>query len=141
MEKKPYRLLLTVLLIFFLYTYQGILYGYVASLKIYFLNRKVDFNHLSIYELISIPIYTKFIFSPFLDLYYYKPIGKRMSYILTISFILFFYYLYLAQNIADLIQNLEIYKTTFLLFVSMLLISIQDVAIDALCEETFLDEH
>lgn len=74
--------------------------------------------------MISIPIYTKFIFSPFLDLHYVKRIGKRMSYIMSISFFLFFYYIYLGLNIDLLLENLQIYKVTILLFIAMLLISI-----------------
>ena len=124
MDKKSYNLFLYTILIFFMYTYQGLLYGLVSSIKIFLTKKGVPINQLSIYETIQIPVYTKFLFSPLLDLIYYKPIGKRMTYILSISIFFTFYYYYLALNMDSWMESLEVYKIIFSLLLSMFMVSI-----------------
>ncbi len=68
-----------------LYTYQGILYGLMTSIRILLQKENVSYQKLSVYDWVFMPTFLKFLFSPLLDIYYMRRIGKRMSYIIPLS--------------------------------------------------------
>jgi len=52
-------------------------------------------DELAIFEFVSIPIYLKFLCAPFLDEIFSQRLGRRMTFILPLSFILSIQYYYL----------------------------------------------
>lgn len=90
---------------------------------------------MSLFDLSQIPIYTKFLAGPILDKFYSKKFGKRMTYIFPISILLVSLFLWLSKSADKLMTESQGVGLALPLFVGMTLVSIQDLAIDALCEE------
>ena len=137
LQKRAYSIFLYVTCTLFLYTYQGFFFGYMASIKLMLKKNHVSYEKLALFDFISAPLYLKCFVSPFLDIHYTKLIGKRMTYIFPISIVLSAIYFVLSSRITELVENAQIESLTFIFFIMMLLICVQDVAIDSLCEEIF----
>ncbi len=140
MEKHSYNLTIMILVFFCLYSIQGFFFGYIHSLKILMKNNGISYEKLAMLDMITFPLYLKCFFSPFLDIYYFKKFGKRMSYIIPMSILITSLFIYLAFNIDDMIENENIVSLSGIFLVMMNLVCIQDVAIDSLAEEVFSEK-
>ena len=121
--------------------FQGILYGYITSLKFLLKSKGTSYQMLSLFDLVNSPAYFKFFFAPILDIYYSKKLGKRMTYITFLSVISVILFGLLAIKSDGWIKTQDIWSLTATTFTLMVAICVQDVAIDSLVEEVFNESH
>ena len=120
---------------FMLYSYQGFLFGLNEAIKLLLKEKGAADSDLSLQALTTSPFYLKFIAAPFLDVYYSKRIGKRMTWILPISLIASAFFFLFADKMEHWLIEKNYESLALLTFIQFVFIAIQDVAIDGMvCE-------
>lgn len=135
---RPYSLPLMVLAFFLLYIFQGLFFGYIQSISLLLKEHDFSYAQMSMLNLVSMPFYIKCFFSPFLDIYYSRRLGKRMTYISVFSVLSAGCYLFIASRVNSWIDQRQVSTLSTTLILTTFIIAIQDLAIDALAEEIFV---
>jgi MFS transporter, PAT family, solute carrier family 33 (acetyl-CoA transportor), member 1 len=141
---------LVISMFFLLYIYQGMLFGLSAAISLLLKDKGLADADLSWQALASSPFYLKFLAAPFMDVFYFKQVGKRMSWILPISAISAVIYLLYAESVphwlanarsADGLTNSDyVFSLAAFTFTQFVLVAVQDVAIDGMVCEILNEE-
>lgn len=123
-----------------LYSYQGFLFGLNEAVKLLLKDKGAADSDLAVLSLTTSPFYLKFIIAPFMDVYYSKWIGKRMTWILPISLVASFLFFAFADSIEAWIESKDFKNLAILIFLQFVIIAIQDVAIDGMVCEILNEE-
>ena len=130
------------LLLITLYMLQAVPIGLVSGSIPIILKRSVSFQQISIFNLASYPYSLKFFWSPLVDSYYIKQIGKRKSWIIPIQLAAGVFMIFLSQDIESMMRDSEkIYILTFSMFFLYLLFATQDIAVDGWAIELLSKEN
>lgn len=119
-------------MLFAFYLVWGLIFGYFCnSLNVILIKKGASYSSLSQLSLISYPFALKFVFSPLVDAYYIKLLGKHKTYIVISNYIMSGLLVLFAFFIEDWINNLEITKITAVGFFLIFFLSFQCNAADA----------
>ena len=103
--QRNYTLSYMVAAFLFMYIFQGLFFGYLESISLLLKEKGFSFSQMSLLKFTTLPFYTKCFFSPVLDIFYSRKMGKRMTYIFSFSLIsaccYFFISLFIDGWIAD----------------------------------------
>lgn len=119
-------------MLFAFYLVWGLIFGYFCnSLNVILIKKGASYSSLSQLSLMSYPFALKFVFSPLVDTYYIKLLGKHKTYIVISNYIMSGLLLLFAFFIEDWINHLEITKITAIGFFLILFLAFQCNAADA----------
>lgn len=126
---------LGMLVLFILYTLQGIPMGLCASIPVFLKERGVTYEGLSLFSLVSLPFSLKLLWAPFVDSCYFSTVGRRKTWLIPIQFVTGFLMIYGSQFLdlwmGDLYGSSPDVNTLFLFFFSLyFLMASQDIAVD-----------
>ncbi|GMM37809.1 hypothetical protein DASC09_051340 [Saccharomycopsis crataegensis] len=121
-------------LLVLLYFLQGIPVGLAfGSIPFLMKSSHLSYSQLGTFSLASYPYSLKLFWSPFVDSFYSKKIGRRRSWIIPVQSLTGLVFIILGFRIdtyfADLSKNLN--TLTFCFFVLVLMASTQDIAVDS----------
>lgn len=141
---------LVISMFFLLYIYQGMLFGLSAAISLLLKEKGLADADLSWQALASSPFYLKFLAAPFMDVFYFKKVGKRMSWILPISVISALIYVWGANLVPDWLAHARspqgvtnsnhVFALAAFTFAQFVLVAVQDVAIDGMVCEILNEE-
>ena len=123
-----------------LYCYQGFLLGLNEAIKLLLKEKGSSDAALSLQALTTSPYYFKFIIAPFMDVYYSRYLGKRMSWILPISVIASAMFFLFANKVEVWIDQQAHQELALYIFIQFVFIAFQDVAIDSMVCEILNEE-
>ena len=95
----------------------GILQGYPESLEIIIMSKGASFSDQALLSLNQYPFLLKIFFVPFLDMYYFKRLGKSKTLISISGIILFFILFFFGSESEHYLENLRVVFITGLWFV------------------------
>jgi hypothetical protein len=125
-----------IILLIILYLIQGIPVGLVLGSIPYLLkampNSSLTYGDIGIFTITAYPYSLKLLWSPFVDSIYFKSIGRRKSWIIPIQTCLGLLFLYLSNNIDQLLdpKNIDVVYLTLVFGLMILLSATQDIAVD-----------
>lgn len=120
-----------ILILLILYSFQGLPFGlFQFQLPIVFKDH-LTYKEIGVLSCSTIPKTMKFLWAPLIELYYFKSIGKRKSWIVPTQLVGSAVLLYLSQNIDELVKTNQITFLTILLGVNTFVITCQDIAVDS----------
>ena len=124
-----YRLLFLLML----YSVQGFAFGFLditmpVSLKKYF-----SYSEIGIICWSWLPFSIKFLFAPFVDTYYFKWLGKKRSWIVPTQILIAAINFYISKNLDKFIEDRRYFTIALMFFLIILLLVLQDIAIDGWC--------
>lgn len=76
---------MSMLVLFMLYTLQGIPMGLCGSIPLIMKERGVSYEGLSLFSLVSIPFSLKLLWAPLVDSCYFKRLGRRKTWIIPVQ--------------------------------------------------------
>ena len=91
-------------------------------------------------HLLVLPFSLKLFFAPFLDLYYFKRLGRRRSYIIPTNYIISGILIALSCRVESLIESKNIDFLAIAGILAIFPLSIQDIAVDGLGADLFTEE-
>ena len=74
-----------MMLLFLLYTLQGIPMGLCGSIPLIMKERGVSYEGLSLFSLVSIPFSLKLLWAPLVDSCYFRSVGRRKTWIIPVQ--------------------------------------------------------
>ena len=131
-QEKHKDIKLIVGLLTILYGIQGMIIGIVYETIPLILKSKISYTQIGVYMLSTYPFSLKILWSPLVDTYYFKSIGKRRTWIIISQFscclLLLFLYSHIDYYLENIVENLvPLSIFSFLLTFS---ICSQDIAVD-----------
>jgi len=131
-QEKHKDIKLIVGLLTVLYGIQGMIIGIVYETIPLILKSKISYTQIGIYMLSTYPFSLKILWSPLVDTYYFKSIGKRRTWIIISQFscclLLLFYYSHIDYYLENIVESLI--PLSFLSFLLTFSICSQDIAVD-----------
>lgn len=121
-----------IILLVILYLLQGVPLGLCFGSIPFLLKSRLSFSDLAIFSLSSYPYSVKLLWSPFVDSYYLKSVGRRKSWIIPTQLLIGATLIFLGLNIDEFLNLAQVPITqltiafTFLIF----LCATQDIAVD-----------
>ncbi|CDW76460.1 acetyl-coenzyme a transporter 1 [Stylonychia lemnae] len=120
---------------------QGLPLGlFLSSFPIIF-KKYLTYSEIGIMMMCTVPFSFKILWSPFVDLYYIKSIGKRKSWIVPSQILISMMLFYMSGSVEEMLINKEIYLATSLFTVMIFIITCQDIAVDSWAVEILDDEN
>lgn len=123
------------------YIYQCCIPGFVFSAEIIFQKNGATLADQGTISIVSYPFMFKMIYAPFMDVVFWKRFGKRKSYIVPMSVLAALLLIVYAFYIETWLDNLEINTFTLAFLILIVIITFQDVAIDAVGVSMFDPEY
>ena len=121
-----------LLILLGLYLTWGLLFGYfVNSINMLLIKRGANYSSLSQLTIMGYPFALKFIFSPLVDNYYWKWLGKHKTYVLFSNYLISLLLFVSAFYIEEWIKTLDINKITLVGLFIVFPLSFQSIAVDA----------
>lgn len=125
---------LNVLILLLLYTIQGLQLGLTSAIPILLQsNKNVSYQDQAVFSLVMWPYTLKLLWAPLVDAVYIKKIGRRKSWLIPVQFIMGSFFLYIANDINDLLPETgkpNIEKLVRVFFVATFLVATQDIIVD-----------
>jgi PAT family acetyl-CoA transporter-like MFS transporter 1 len=123
---------LSICILIFLYTLQGIPMGLCISLPLIFKEKGISYESLSLFSLVSIPFSLKILWAPLVDTYYLRTIGQRKSWILPTQFISGIAMIVGSSFVRNWLihANTSIYQLTGYFMLLYFMMATQDIAVD-----------
>jgi PAT family acetyl-CoA transporter-like MFS transporter 1 len=121
-----------IVLLVILYLLQGVPLGLCFGSIPFLLKSKLSFADLAVFSLSSYPYSLKLLWSPFVDSYFSKSIGRRKSWIIPTQFVIGCSLIILGLYIDDFLagSNIPISQLTFAFTFLIFLCATQDIAVD-----------
>ena len=79
----------------------------------------------------TMPFTFKVLYSPFVEFYHIKAVGKRRSWIIPAQFIMTASLYYLRANIEEMLETKQISSLSYILLFLVFIITVQDIAVDS----------
>ncbi len=113
-----------------LYSVQGIVFNFLLDSLVFIQKKELSYSQIGMIKMCSYPFSLKLLWSPLIDSYYFKCIGRRKTWIIPCQIILigFLYYLYL--NYEDIMRIKDIFQYSVICFLILFLLATQDIALD-----------
>lgn len=121
-----------ITLLVILYLLQGVPLGLCFGSIPFLLKSKLSFSDLALFSLSSYPYSLKLLWSPFVDSYYLKSIGRRKSWIIPTQLLIGITLIFLGFNIDEYLNlaDIPITQLTFAFTFLIFLCATQDIAVD-----------
>lgn len=120
-----------IFLLHCLYFVQGIPLGFFGvAISILLVEAGATYSELGILSFCNYPFCMKILFAPIEDFYFSSKFGKRKTYIIPCQYFLSCIFLALSFKIEDLIADKNITTLGFLGFFIVMMVAIQDIAVD-----------
>ena len=119
-----------IFLLVVLYLLQGVPLGLCFGSIPFLLKSKLSFSDLALFSLSSYPYSLKLLWSPFVDSYYIKSIGRRKSWIIPTQLVIGLGLIFLGFRIDDYLSDANITQLTFAFTFLIFLCATQDIAVD-----------
>jgi len=130
-----------MILLIVLYSFQGLPIGFFSGSVPLLFKKYLSYSEIGLLMMCTMPFSFKVLWSPFVDLYYSKSIGKRKSWIiptqLIISVILFF----ISGRLEQMLMAKEVHTVTALFTLMIFIITCQDIAVDSWAVEILHEEN
>ncbi|XP_025194188.1 acetyl-coenzyme A transporter 1-like isoform X2 [Melanaphis sacchari] len=125
---------LNIFILLLLYTIQGLQLGLTSAIPIFLQsNKNVSYQDQAVFSLVTWPYTLKLLWAPLVDAFYIKKIGRRKSWLIPVQFIMGSFFLYIADDIKNLLPETgkpNIEKLVFVFFIATFLVSTQDIIVD-----------
>ena len=130
-----------MVVLFLLYTLQGIPMGLCGSIPLIMKERGVTYEGLSLFSLVSLPFSLKLLWAPLVDSCYFRSIGRRKTWIIPVQILTGIVMLVAAPYVDSWMGNMEVDSenetqgpqvailTVFFLFLYFLMAT-QDIVVD-----------
>ncbi|RHZ67040.1 hypothetical protein Glove_303g95 [Diversispora epigaea] len=120
------------ILLVVLYLLQGVPVGLAFGSIPFLLKSKLSYSQLGIFSLATYPYSLKLLWSPIIDTFYFKKIGRRKSWIIPIQLLTGGLFFWLGKHVDQMlnVEKPDIYSLTFIFFALIFFSATQDVAVD-----------
>mmetsp|Transcript_2155 Transcript_2155/g.5419 ORF Transcript_2155/g.5419 Transcript_2155/m.5419 type:complete len:469 (-) Transcript_2155:724-2130(-) len=131
-----------ILLLTLLYCFQGIPLGLAGGSLPFLLKQHLSYTQVGIFSLVSYPFSLKFLWSPLIDAYFFKSLGRRKSWVIPMELMAGAMMIYLSYNIDSmLIDDSYIWTLTSNFFILIFLFATHDIAVDGWALEILQEEN
>ena len=131
-----------IVLLIILYCLQGVPLALGLASLPYLLKKHASFHEIATFSLAAYPFSLKFLWSPFVDSYYFQSIGRRLSWIIPLQIASGILMISLSYSIDDmLISPDHIGILTCYMFLLILIYATQDIAVDGWAVELLQPEN
>jgi len=113
-----------------LYVLQGVVLGLSTSVPLYLTNAGATWKQQGTYNFVGYPFSLKLIWAPVIDVFYFRRLGRRQTWLLPIQVLLGIALIILSFFIDSLINGLRIVPLTIVVFFIMVFTASQDVCVD-----------
>ena len=120
-----------MILLVILYSFQGLPLGFFLSSVPIIFKKYLTYSQIGEIMLCTMPFSFKVLWSPFVEFYHFKSIGKRKSWIIPTQLIMCVILFYLQQNLENLLIAQDVYFVAFTLTFFVFIITCQDIAVDS----------
>jgi PAT family acetyl-CoA transporter-like MFS transporter 1 len=124
----------SILLLFLLYTLQGVPMGLASSIPLLLQERGASYTDQSIFSLVSWPFSLKLLWAPIVDGFYYPPFGRRKSWLIPVQFLCGFMMIMATSRINSMLGDNksppDVHGLTVFFIVLYFLMATQDIAVD-----------
>lgn len=113
-----------------LYSIQGLIFNFILDSLIFLQKKDLSYSEIGMIKFCNYPFSLKLLWSPLVDTYYFKSIGRRKTWIIPCQILIMFglYYLYLNYDLLMMSKSIVYY--TFVCFSIIFLLATQDIALD-----------
>lgn len=91
----------------------------------------MTYQEVGVIMMCTLPFSLKVLWSPFVDLYYFKSFGRRKSWIVPSQLLMCAILFYLQGTIEDLLEHKHVYNITALFTLMIFVVTCQDIAVDS----------
>jgi PAT family acetyl-CoA transporter-like MFS transporter 1 len=124
----------SILLLFLLYTLQGVPMGLASSIPLLLQERCVTYSEQSMFSLVSWPVSLKLLWAPVVDSIYFPAFGRRKSWLIPVQFLCGIMMIAAAPEInvmlGDDTRKPDVIRMTLFFFALYFLMATQDIAVD-----------
>jgi len=118
-------------LLIVLYSFQGVPLGlFMVTVPVLF-KKFLTYSEIGVIMMCTLPFSFKVLWSPFVEFYHFKSIGKRKSWIIPTQLIMCVVLTYLREHLETLLIAKEVHEVSMLLTFFVFIITCQDIAVDA----------
>jgi PAT family acetyl-CoA transporter-like MFS transporter 1 len=125
---------LSILLLFLLYTLQGVPMGLASSIPLLLQERGASYTDQSVFSLVSWPFSLKLLWAPIVDGFYYPAFGRRKSWLIPVQFLCGFMMIMATSRINSMLGDSgsapDVRGLTAFFFFLYFLMATQDIAVD-----------
>jgi PAT family acetyl-CoA transporter-like MFS transporter 1 len=125
---------LSILLLFLLYTLQGVPMGLASSIPLLLQERGASYTDQSVFSLVSWPFSLKLLWAPIVDGFYYPAFGRRKSWLIPVQFLCGFMMIMATSRINSMLGDngspINVSGLTAFFFFLYFLMATQDIAVD-----------
>ena len=89
----------------------------------------------------TLPFSLKVLWSPFVDLYYWRTFGRRKSWIIPTQLVMCAILFYLQGSIESMLAERQVYQLTGVFTLMIFVITCQDIAVDSWAVEILHADH
>ena len=120
-----------MVLLVILYSFQGLPLGFFMSSVPIIFKKYLTYAQIGEIALCTLPFSFKVLWSPFVEFYHFKSIGKRRSWIIPMQLLMCLILFYLRANVELLLMAQEVTTVAILCTVLNFIITCQDIAVDS----------
>eukprot|EP00871_Galdieria_phlegrea_P001239 jgi/Galph1/2115/GphlegSOOS_G782.1 len=113
-----------------LYFLQGLPMGLMVGSIPFMLQEKASYTQIGVFSLATYPYSLKLLWSPLVDSYYSKRIGRRRTWIIPVQLLCGISLIILGRKIQYWVEQVQVIPLTSVCFLLVLLIATQDIAVD-----------
>ena len=119
MKDLPKMVLLVVL-----YSFQGLPLGFFLSTVPILFKKYLTYTEIGQIMVCTMPFSFKVVYSPFVEFYHIKALGKRRTWILPAQFILCAILYYLRANLEHMLETKQVSEVSYLLLFLVFVITV-----------------
>lgn len=120
----------SLILLTSLYFLQGLPMGLMFGSIPFLLQERASYTQIGIFTLATYPYSLKLLWSPLVDGYYSRKIGRRKTWIIPVQTLSGLSLLLCGKRIETWVENVQVIPLTVLSFFLVLLVATQDIAVD-----------
>lgn len=113
-----------------LYLLQGVVLGLSTSIPLYLISAGGNYRHQGTYNFVHYPFSIKLIWAPIIDVFYFRRLGRRQTWLLPIQVFIGIGLFVLSYYIEPLIKQLNMIPLTISVFLIIFLTASQDICVD-----------
>ena len=130
-SKMFFKELPKMIVLVILYSFQGLPLGFFLSSVPIIFKKYLTYSQIGEIMLCTMPFSFKVLWSPFVEFYHFKSVGKRKSWIIPTQLIMCAILFYLQQNLESLLIAQEVNFVALTLTFFVFIITCQDIAVDS----------
>ena len=129
-----------MILLVILYSFQGLPLGFFLSTVPVLFKKYLTYSEIGVIMMCTMPFSFKVLWSPFVEFYHIKSMGKRKSWIIPTQLLMCLILFILRNNLERLLIAKEVHYVSVMLTTLVFIITCQDIAVDSWAVEMLLPQ-